>query len=470
MKDIGNEIVVPLVSDFYLFFQWAWRQLSNEPLKLNWHIKEITDELQYLSYFIINRIPPPYSELFINVPPGSTKSTIVSQAWPTWVWLQDPSIVFIVDAYSADASLNHSVKAKTIIKSPEFEYIFKPYLKSRFGKEFILTRDNGDDWINNFGGRYYATSTTGTVTSMHAHCLLFDDPMNAVIADSDTKRKASNRAYDLTFPTRKIDKDNTPSVFISQRLHEEDTIGHVMSKSKKYKLLCFPAELTETVCPERCRNNYKDGLLDPVRLSREVLEKAKIDLGSFGYAGQFLQQPYPEAGGHIKKDWFMFCDSAPKNLAWDLWIDGAYTDKKINDPSGFMFAGFDVANGRLYIKHYVSEWLTIPDVLKKVKSLVKEHGDQATMIYIEPKASGYSFIQMIQEETFLNVTRITGRLVQDGKTARVKYAAPKVESSRVWLERGNWNNEFITQLTAFPNYAHDEVCDLLGYAVRHYFG
>jgi phage terminase large subunit-like protein len=54
--------------------------------------------------------------------------------------------------------------------------------------------------------------------------------------------------------------------------------------------------------------------------------------------------------------------------------------------------------------------------------------------------------------------------------ARVKYAAPKVESSRIYLVRANWNNEFITQLTAFPSYIHDEYCDLLGYAVKKYFG
>jgi len=77
---------------------------------------------------------------------------------------------------------------------------------------------------------------------------------------------------------------------------------------------------------------------------------------------------------------------------------------------------------------------------------------------------------MIQRETLYNVTRITGRLVQDGKMARVKYAAPKCESSRICLVRGNWNDEFVTQLTAFPNYSHDESCDLLGYAVKKYFG
>ena len=107
---------------------------------------------------------------------------------------------------------------------------------------------------------------------------------------------------------------------------------------------------------------------------------------------------------------------------------------------------------------------------KEIDAIIRDHGNQATMIRIEPKASGYSFIQLIETERTYNVSRITGRLVQDGKMARVKYAAPKVESSRVWLMRGNWNDEFITQLTAFPNYAHDEYPDLLGYAVKHYFG
>lgn len=459
-----------LISDYYKFFQWCWPIISQEPFVASKHIKIIARRLQYIGMCIINRVAPDYLTNLFSVPPGSTKSSLISQCWIIWLWLLDPSIKMMNVSYAAGASIKNSFVAKQIFKSEEFKAIFGPVLKTMHGKDITLVRDLTDDWANNFGGMFYATSVTGQATSFHFHVIVFDDPMNAEIADSDTKRTASNRSHDHTFPTRKINKETTPVIYVGQRLHELDTLGHVMAKKEPYYYLCLPAMFSNKVAPEELRAIYQDGLLDPVRLNPSILEKAKSDLGSFAFAGQYLQNPYPEEGGHVKKEWFMYCDQVPDGIAWDLWIDGAYTEKAQNDPSGFLITGFDVLHNRLYIKHFESDWFTIPDVIKRVSLLINTHGDQASMIYVEPKASGYSFVQLIQEETLLNVTRITGRLVQDGKMARVKYASPKIESSRVWLLKANWNNEFVSQLCAFPNYNHDEACDLLGYAVKKYFG
>ena len=458
------------LSDYYKFFQWCWPIISQEAFISNWHIKKIARRLQYLGLRIVNRERPDFLTNLFSVPPGSTKSSLISQCWIIWLWLLDPSIKMMNVSYASGASIKNSFAAKQIFKCEEFKGIFGPLIKQMHGKDIELIRDLTDDWQNNFGGQYFATSVTGQATSFHFNVIIFDDPQNAEIADSDTKRDNSNRMHDFTFPSRKMQPEITPVIYVGQRFHQTDTLGHVMLKDEPYYYLCLPAELSDRVSPPELKEFYVNGLLNPIRHSTEILKKYKSDLGSFAYAGQYLQNPYPEEGGYIKKDWFMYLDSAPDGIAYDLFIDGAYTDKAKNDPTGFMVAGFDIAHNRLIIKYCSSDWLVIPDVIKRVKEIVPEYGNRATMIYVEPKASGYSFIQMIQKETLFNVSRIVGRLVQDGKMARVKYASPKVESSRVYLVKGNWNNEFITQLTAFPNYNHDEYCDLLGYAVKKYFG
>lgn len=458
------------LSDYYKFFKWCWPIISQETFVENWHIKKIARRLQYLGFCIVDRKKPDYLTNLFSVPPGSTKSSLISQCWIIWLWLLDPSIKMMNVSYASGASIKNSFIAKKIFKSEEFKGLFGELVKKIHGKDIDLVRDLTDDWQNSQGGQYFATSVTGQATSFHFNVILFDDPQNAEIADSQTKRENSNRMHDFTFPSRKMQPEITPVIYVGQRFHELDTLGHVMLKDEPYYYLCLPAELSDRVSPPEFKDYYIDGLLNPIRHSHEILKKYKSDLGSFAYAGQYLQNPYPEEGGHIRKDWFMFCDETPVNIAYDLWIDGAYTEKQSNDPTGFMVTGYDLTHGRLYVKYCSSDWITIPDVIKRIKEIVRLYGDQATMIYVEPKASGYSFIQMIQEETLFNVSRITGRLVQDGKMARVKYASPKVESSRVYLKRGNWNNEFITQCTAFPNYNHDEYCDLLGYAVKKYFG
>ena len=80
---------------------------------------------------------------------------------------------------------------------------------------------------------------------------------------------------------------------------------------------------------------YKDGLFDPIRKNRLALNNAKIELGSYGYAGQMLQEPSPREGGLIKKNWFPIIKPAalPVGKTIRFQLDTAYTDKEINDPS-----------------------------------------------------------------------------------------------------------------------------------------
>lgn len=461
----NQELVIDLFADYYKFFRFFWPELSPEQIIINWHIKVMARKLQELSEYIIKREIPPYADYFFNVPPGSTKSSLVSQAWPIWCWLQDPSLIWIVDSYAYDASLNHSFKAKQIIKSDMFQTLIQPYFERLHGKRIELVRDLGDDWINNFGGRYYSTSTTGTVTSMHAHCIIFDDPMNAVIADSDTKRDASNRALSLTFPSRKIDKRHTPSVYVMQRFHEDDTIGYFIKRSKTYYHLCLPAELTDRVIPPEMKEKYTDGLLDPVRLPRDVLIKAKSELGSFGYAGQYLQDPAPVGGGKIKKQWIPLAHPNTINevISWQIYIDGAYTANTDNDPTGIIITG--VWEQKMIIRFATSKFLELPELIREIAGIITANRlPKSIPIYIEPKASGKSLKQMLVKAGY-NAIEINSWLVAEGKTGRINLTAPYAEAGRIEMVEAPWNEEFIYQLATFPKASHDEYVDLTGYAV-----
>ena len=76
---------------FYYFVKTFWAVIIPEVPVFNWHIEYICKELQDLSYYIVNRLPKPY-DIIINIPPGSTKSTIVTIMWHPWLWTQDPRL------------------------------------------------------------------------------------------------------------------------------------------------------------------------------------------------------------------------------------------------------------------------------------------------------------------------------------------------------------------------------------------
>ena len=282
--------------DFFFFVKTFWDVIIKEEPVYNWHIPFLCEELQKLSASIVERKPKPY-DLIINIPPGTTKSTIVTVMWPVWLWTQDASIRIITNSYSSALSIDHATKSKDIIESDKFRRLFP---------KIVLRRDKSgkQNYENTETGYRYSTSTGATITGFHAHVIINDDPVNPKQAESEQMRQTANE-HTKTLSSRKVDKANTPVVTIMQRLHEDDVTGYLLKKKgETIRHICLPAEDSENVLPSELRQRYVDGLLDPVRLPRAVLEEARTDLGSRGYAGQYDQRPAAAGGNIIKEDWF----------------------------------------------------------------------------------------------------------------------------------------------------------------------
>lgn len=462
------------VASLFEFYETFWFAMSGDPLVENWHLEYICNELQELGMRMVHKKSSLY-DLIINVPPGQSKSTMVSQAFPVWLWLHDPTMNTITSSYAGDLSTDHSLKSKNIVKSDLFNTLFQPYFLRMFGRYLKLTKDNEKDWRNNFGGARYATSTGGTVTGKHAHLIIRDDPINPEQAESKLYRFKCNRYNDRTLSSRKKDKDKTPTITVMQRLHPEDSTGHDLSKEgKPIKHICLPAELTADVNPPELRIYYKDGLLDPYRLSRNTLKQARIDLGSYGYAGQMLQNPIVEGGNAIKAAWFREYTlsqieeeaiSEHKNLQWLFTLDGAYTERESNDPSAIM--AYTLWKNCLYIRDVVAVRMEMPELLKFIPEFTHRNGynRNVSKIYIEPMANGMSVAQMLKKETKLNV--VLDKPPRDDKTARVQACVPFIESGRCYiLKRAGWIDTFIEEVTEFPMSEHDDQVDVMTMAIR----
>ena len=282
----------------YYMLKLLWDVIIQDRFIDNWHIPYLCSELEKISDNIINREPKDY-DLIINIPPGTSKSTIVTIMWDVWLWIKDPSLVIINSSYSAGLSSDHGIKFGTIIRSEFFLEIFQPYFKEVHGKELLLTKDTETIVTNNFGGGRIATSTGGTITGKHAHVIKWDDPLDPEQAESVTFRKKAERFIGRTLASRKKQKESTVTVGIMQRLNEDDPTGIELGKQKdgkRIKHICLPAELSTLVQPPELSKMYVNGLLDPVRLSAKILNDFRIDLGAYAYGGQFDQNPKPAEG------------------------------------------------------------------------------------------------------------------------------------------------------------------------------
>lgn len=453
-----NEIEAELCRrSFYYFVQYFWDTIIAEKPVWNWHIEYLCNELQKVGTRVKDRLPKEFDYLIINIPPGSSKSTIVSEMYPLWCWTIDPTQRFICGSYASTPAEDIAEKCYNIYQSEKFGQLFPHLVCNSSGAK--------SNFKNGLLGERYTTSTGSGITGIHAHQILLDDPMNPKVSDSVLERNSANKWVSETISTRKVDNDVTVTIIVMQRLNEMDTTGYLIKKGVKIKHICIPVELSNDVRPVELREKYVDGLFDPVRRSFESLQATKIELGSYGYAGQMMQTPSPADGGILKKAWFPIVgiESLPPNLVAKFQLDTAYTDKQKNDPSAgtaYMSDG-----NYVYILNSQSIYKEFPALCAWIPEWVNQyHYSDQSRIYVEPKASGKSTVQQVKQTTKLNI--FEDEAPDKDKVTRANAASPKCEAGRVVLIRGPWNDSFLNQIAAFPNGAHDDEVDNLSAIVN----
>lgn len=461
------------------FVKEFWDVIIPEDPVWNWHIKYLCDELQQdvlrvcrlparkITYegevfdvLAKKREPKLYDDL-INIPPGSTKSTIITVMLPAWAWTNDPTLRVISASYSGDLSQDHAVKSRDIIQSDKYKQYF-PEIELR------VDQNNKNNYKNTLNGERYATSVGGTIMGIHAHLIIVDDPLNPKQSASESELLSASSFVDTTLSTRKVDKAVTLTIMVMQRLNELDPSGVWLTKSlregKKVRHICLPARLTERVHPPCLREKYTSGLLDPIRMSDEVLRDMKVDLGSYGYAGQMEQDPAPEGGGVWQK-WIIpvpdkDMPSREQMTGYGTGWDTAYTEKVTNAGSAAVTSG--MFEGKMYIDNVAAFHKEFPELIKTMKLFPAPH-------YIEAKASGKS-----AKQTLVNngVPAIEVQVNGD-KLSRARDATPFAEAGMVYCRASVLQYLYYDSdqgILKFPNGAKQDVADTLSQEIWRHFG
>lgn len=462
LREINNR-------SFYHFLRYFWDEYSSEELVLNWHIKLMCDELQQIAERVAEG-KAKKDDLLINIPPGTTKTATCMIMFPVWCWTRWYWMRIITLSYSADLSLESAEFSRDIIRSDKFKRMY-PELEIKPDKD---TKHNYRivKKVHHFkgraprlypGGNRFSTSVGGSLTGFHGHMILVDDPINPEQAVSETELKNTNRWLDQTLPTRKVDKAVAPTIMIMQRLHRDDPSGHLLSKKKKkLKHICLPGESVnygELINPPELASNYVDGLLDPNRLSWEVLEEMENDLGQYGFAGQVGQKPTPPGGGMFKTDHLIVINSMiGSSFIVDTvrYWDKAGTKEKLGLKKNTKVpytAGVKMhrlSNGKWLISD-VKRGRWDSDEREDIIRAVAEADGKHVKVYHEqePGSGG----KQSAEYTTINLAGFASQadIPKGDKVYRADPFSVQVNRGNVFLLRADWNKEFIDELTDFPH-------------------
>lgn len=474
--DIIRDLVDNSEDSYYHFFINFWDTICPEDLVENKHIKYLCGELQKVGDRVIKRLPKLHDYYIINISPGESKSSIVSQLFPVWLWVKDPSIRVLTASYSSRAYQENAEKSRDCILSQKFQLCF--------GDRVQLRQDSKAkfNYKTTEGGQRYSTSPKGAATGIHCHIHVLDDLLNAKEAASDASLEVAKNFQFNTLASRTVDNKIVPCIVVMQRLHEEDTTGQILKKVEKGEATAHHIKLPATneyeiLPPEAEELIYTDGIMNPHRRPMSELENIKKKLGAKEYAQQYGQSTVPAEGNIIKYKWFKRCtyaflhNYAEKHneiITWNFEGDTAYTEKEENDPTGI--GSYCIINGKLFIRNFEKFRKEIMDCVEEITNFVDENGynepdptsDYKTLssIFLEPKASGMPIAQVFQK-TLEDYTVILNDAPKFSKTIRLKAKANYIRGGNVYLIEGPYIDDFLLHVCGFPNMKHDEEVDVL---------
>lgn len=438
-----------------------WDVIIPDPFRYNWHIEYLCNEMQKVGQWVIDREPSKY-DLIINVPPGTTKSTICSVFFHVWLWINAPWIRMISASHTNDLAIEHSILARDVMKSQKFRTLFPHRVN------FKSDQDNKTYYRNMRGGSRVATSVGGNIMGKHGHIITIDDLIDPKKTASDVEREKANDYISRTLSTRKVDKENTPTVLIMQRLHELDPTGFLLFKAeesgKRIKHICLPGDdALGNIKPHLLKFMYKDGLLDANRLNRNALKIMETDLGESDFTGQVRQSPQAPGGNILKREWFKPYEDLPKERpiskiqSWDTAFKKTETSAY---NCGLTF--YEYRNG-YYLEDAIFEKMEYPELKAEILSYEAKHSPN--IVLVEDKATGTPIIQELSRDNKINFISI---LPEGDKVQRAHASSSTVKAGNVYIRsNATWSHKLTNQLILFPNCQIKDIMDAFSQYINY---
>ncbi len=474
---------------YYHFFKWAWDIVETKEMVENWHIKYLCDEVETVFRWSMDfdSQPDDAYNLVINVPPGTSKSSIVSKIGIVWAWATKPDLQIISSSFTASMVAGFTDKMLMLIRSDEFKEVYP---------DFQLRIDNVGEQKTKKGARYTA-STGNAIISKHADLHIVDDPNKPPSLKRDRNGRVrlsegasmseienANAWYNDQLSTRVTDKEKSRFIIIQQRVHSRDLTGHLLQVAQKgghWKFIVLPGEGGGSVI------EYHNGiktikkvdyeLLDTKRLSKHTLDTMRGQLGSYVYNAQIMQKPSLEGIGLLNRKMFKVVDSStiPNNLVRFYYTDPSEGKKNSDNMATICWSLYE---GKMVVWEIAgvvkpfNEYIGARDSNGEYQNkfyddFVERTGaSKYSKHFFEAKSSGSAYIQYMNAHTPYSAI---GDNPSGSKLDRVNLSMGFIESSRVLLVEGHWIDDFLNEAENFTGRDGDpdDRIDVLTGAIKY---
>jgi predicted phage terminase large subunit-like protein len=397
----------------------------------------------------------------INMPPRHGKSDVCSRRYPAWHMSRNPDHEVILVTYGADLSLDlaHDVR-KCFSEAGQ-----------HFGLRLSEDRNTLGAWrIEGHRGGMMAVGIGGAITGRGGSIIVIDDYCkNRAEAESETIRQSTWASFQSDIITR-----GAPAhaiIVVATPWHPDDLTGRIFVEMEKnpefpqFKRIRFPAQA-------------EDGSwLFPERFTEKYYKAQKAFAGPYAWEALYQCDPKPRTGHFLRSDLVTIIDAIPETMriepedddgeakivkrnlkyvrSWDL---ASSEKERVKDDPDYTVGTKVAYDGTNYfIVDVIRGQWTATERDNRIVAAAKLDGPRCT-VKIETVA-GY-------KDTFVRIkNRLRGKSTVRNSTphldkvARASLVEPAFEGKCVFLLRAPWNDDWITEASAFPRGKHDDQID-----------
>lgn len=450
--------------DFAEFISQAWKPVTAVDFIDAWYIHVIADHMEMI-YDL------EFQKLIVNIAPRSGKSTILSQMYPVWLWLQDPVNKILTVSYRRDLSMRDSRASRDLINSNFFQ--------TNWGHLFQWSTDQNAKsyYENQNGGNRMGLSVGASPTGFGYHYICMDDINSGQDANSPARLRAAVEYYEGSLRTRWQSPETFRQVCLQQRISTEDMSGYLEREYGDWIVLRLPEEYTGV---KYIGYNSKDQrtapgeLLKPNLFSEEYIEKEKKN--PFFWEAQFQQNPIPPGGAYVKKEDLRYWTNTGVNMRPSLedfdsiFLSVDLSDGSLESTSSFnCFLIIGIVGLKIYVLDIVMEKMSFPDQIKMFNKLSEEWKPAFSLI--EELSNGRALCDFLEREhKTQNIVRIQPKEYGGDKFTRFSTTLPRFVLNHVWLPHSTVHVKSKTcadQLMTFPKGINDDFVDALSQAINY---
>lgn len=445
-----------LIDNLYAFYR-RYVGIRYSPLYHAWFIKDLAKKLQDLVYD-----PKAKNRLMCAMPPQHSKSSLITLAFPVWLFCKNPKLNILIVSSEQDLASNFGIKIRELIYSCGHRFGIK-VSNVKSSNSFIMVEKHG----RLCDGSIQLTGSRGHITGRPVDLIIIDDPYKGM--EDEFTPTALNKKWNwFTSIIEQRLRKHTKLAILHTRWHSEDIQGRILAddyQREKYEHVEYAAidENGEPLWPEYYDLSFYEDKERTMgeRQFQAIYQQKPLDLTSnFFYTDKIIWEDYA-LNQYYESD----CRS----------YDMAYTSENQaleNNTDADYTAGceaFKVSDYHYHFQDFLYKRLGENNI-NYIRNVANQDGlNRDILIETGTKGGAAKELFRLWDEDYLSEYNCIQSEPWGTKVDRATMLRYAMFDGKIHIHCNDLTlkKELLSQLKAFPNGKHDDLVDAMSYAILY---